>query len=388
MEIRLKSLSKHFAGVKAVDDVNLEIEDGEFISLVGPSGCGKTTTLRLIAGLEAPTSGEIYFDGKPVSRVSPGKRNVAMVFQSYAIYPHMTVLDNIAFPLEARGVAKKERVKLAKEAAEFVQIEQFLDRKPGQLSGGQRQRVALARAIVRQPSAYLMDEPLSNLDAKLRVLMRAELKRLHKRLKVTTVYVTHDQVEAMAMSDRVAVMNEGILQQVGTPDDLYYCPENQWVAGFIGSPPMNLIECTLTENGGLKCLGTGESTITLDKDLAEQLKEKPAGTKLVLGVRPEHFSVHKERQENSLEAEGYADEPLGEHVIVDLLLEDMMIKAKTAPGFTAEMGSKVYLTFPKESIYLYDQDRLLTRGCSNPLSRRPSPPLCNTSGETQILVGG
>lgn len=366
MKIVLKNLSKHFAGVKAVDDVNLEVEDGEFISLVGPSGCGKTTTLRLIAGLEMPTSGEIYFDGKPVSRVSPGKRNVAMVFQSYAIYPHMTVLDNIAFPLEARGVAKKERVKLATEAAEFVQIEQFLDRKPGQLSGGQRQRVALARAIVRQPSAYLMDEPLSNLDAKLRVLMRAELKRLHKRLKVTTVYVTHDQVEAMAMSDRVAVMNDGLLQQVGTPDDLYYCPENQWVAGFIGSPPMNLIECTLSENGGLKCLGTGESTITLDRDLAGQLKGEPAGSKLVLGVRPEHFSVHRERQENSLEAEVYALEPLGEHVIVDLLFGDMMIKAKTAPGFTAEMGSKVYLTFPKEAIYLYDEDRLLTRGCSNP----------------------
>jgi len=366
MEIRLENLSKHFGGVKAVDSVNLEVKTGEFISLVGPSGCGKTTTLRLIAGLETPTSGEIYFDGKPVSRMAPGRRNVAMVFQSYAIYPHMTVLDNIAFPLEARGVARKERVKLAKEAAQFVRIEQFLDRKPGQLSGGQRQRVALARAIVRQPSVYLMDEPLSNLDAKLRVLMRAELKRMHQKLKVTTVYVTHDQVEAMAMSDRVAVMNEGILQQVGTPDDLYYCPQNQWVAGFIGSPPMNLIECTLSETAGLKCLGTGESTITLEEGLAAELKGKAPGSKLVLGVRPEHLSVHKERKEDSLEAEVYALEPLGEHVIVDLLLQDMMIKAKTAPGFTAEMGSKVYLTFPKESIYIYDQDTLLTRGCSSP----------------------
>ncbi len=365
MKILLENLSKHFAGVKAVDDVNLEVKDGEFISLVGPSGCGKTTTLRLIAGLESPTSGEIYFDGKPVSRVPSGRRNVAMVFQSYAIYPHMNVLDNIAFPLEARGFAKKERVKLAKKAAEFVRIEHFLDRKPGQLSGGQRQRVALARAIVRQPSVYLMDEPLSNLDAKLRVLMRAELKRMHQKLKVTTIYVTHDQVEAMAMSDRVAVMNEGILQQVGTPYDLYNCPQNQWVAGFIGSPPMNLIECTLSEVDEVKCLGTGESTIKLNADLADELKGRPAGSKLALGVRPEHLSVHKEHKSDSLEAEVYALEPLGEHVIVDLLLQDTLIKAKTAPGFTAEMGSKVYLTFPQEWIYIYDQDKLLARGCSN-----------------------
>ena len=362
----LENLSKHFGVVKAVDNINLEMKDGEFISLVGPSGCGKTTTLRLIAGLETPTSGEIYFDGRTVSQVPPGRRNVAMVFQSYAIYPHMTVLDNIAFPLEARGVAKKERVKMAKEAAEFVQIEELLNRKPAQLSGGQRQRVALARAIVRRPSVYLMDEPLSNLDAKLRVFMRAELKRMHQRLKVTTIYVTHDQVEAMAMSDRVAVMNDGVLQQVGTPDELYSCPGNQWVAGFIGSPPMNLIDCTLTERNGLKCLGTGEFSIPLEDGLADEVRRKATSANLVFGVRPEHLSVHKERKTDSLEAEVYALEPLGEYVIVDVMVQDKLIKAKTAPGFTATIGSKVYLTFDKKAVYIYDHEKLLTQGCSNP----------------------
>lgn len=366
MEILLEKLSKHFGGVKAVDNINLEIKDGEFISLVGPSGCGKTTSLRLIAGLETPTSGEIYFDGKTVSRVPPGRRNVAMVFQSYAIYPHMTVLDNIAFPLEARGVAKKERVKMAKEAAEFVQIEELLNRKPAQLSGGQRQRVALARAIVRQPSVYLMDEPLSNLDAKLRVFMRAELKRMHQKLKVTTIYVTHDQVEAMAMSDRVAVLNEGVLQQVGTPDELYSCPGNQWVAGFIGSPPMNLIECTLTERDGVKYLSIGEFGIPLGDGLADELRKKVTGANLVFGVRPEHLAVHREPKADSLEAEVYAVEPLGEYAIVDVMLQDKLIKAKTAAGFTAPVGSKAYLTFDKEAVYIYDQEKLLARRCSNP----------------------
>jgi multiple sugar transport system ATP-binding protein len=289
-----------------------------------------------------------------------------MVFQSYAIYPHMTVLDNIAFPLEARGVAKKERVKKAQEAAEFVKIEEFLDRKPGQLSGGQRQRVALARAIVRQPSVYLMDEPLSNLDAKLRVFMRAELKRMHQKLKVTTIYVTHDQVEAMAMSDRVAVMNEGILQQVGTPDDLYSCPENQWVAGFIGSPPMNLVDCTLTERDGVKCLSIGDFCIPLEDSLVDEVKKKTSSPNLVFGLRPEDLSVHTEPKQDSLEVELYALEPLGEHVIVDVMLQDKLIKAKTAPGFSAEMGSKVYLTFDKEALYIYDQEKLVSRGCSNP----------------------
>lgn len=366
MEILLEKLSKHFGGVKAVDNINLEIKDGEFISLVGPSGCGKTTSLRLIAGLETPTSGEIYFDGKTVSRVPPGRRNVAMVFQSYAIYPHMTVLDNIAFPLEARGVAKKERVKMAKEAAEFVQIEELLNRKPAQLSGGQRQRVALARAIVRQPSVYLMDEPLSNLDAKLRVFMRAELKRMHQKLKVTTIYVTHDQVEAMAMSDRVAVLNEGVLQQVGTPDELYSCPGNQWVAGFIGSPPMNLIECTLTERDGVKYLSIGEFGIPLGDGLADELRKRVTGANLVFGVRPEHLAVHREPKADSLEAEVYAVEPLGEYAIVDVMLQDKLIKAKTAAGFTAPVGSKAYLTFDKEAVYIYDQEKLLARRCSNP----------------------
>ncbi|MHC3130374.1 MAG: ABC transporter ATP-binding protein [Candidatus Bathyarchaeota archaeon] len=364
--ILLKNLSKHFGGVKAVDNINLEIKEGEFLSLLGPSGCGKTTTLRLTAGLETPTSGEIYFDDRPISKVSPAKRNVAMVFQSYAIYPHMTVLENIAFPLEARGVPKKERMRRAKEAAEFVKIEELLNRKPAQLSGGQRQRVALARAIVRHPSVYLLDEPLSNLDAKLRVLMRAELKRMHEKLKVTTVYVTHDQVEAMTMSDRVAVMKEGALQQVGTADELYSRPMNKWVAGFIGSPPMNLIDCALVEKNGGKFLDAGEFTIPLNEGSADSVVRNATSSNLTFGVRPEHLSVHKEKKSDSIEGELYALEPLGECIIVDAVVGGNLIKAKIPPGFAAATGSKVYLTFDEKAMYIYDREKLLTWGYPNP----------------------
>lgn len=354
-KIYLKNLSKHFGRVKAVDNVSLEINEGEFISLLGPSGCGKTTLLRLIAGLETLTSGEIYFDDKPVSRLLPAERNVAMVFQSYALYPHMTVFDNVAFPLQVRRLRRAEIARMVKETASFLKVEELLKRKPRELSGGQRQRVALARAIVRQPAVFLMDEPLSNLDAKLRVYMRAELKRLQDKLGVTTVYVTHDQVEAMSMSMRIAVMKGGTIQQVGTSDELYLRPANTWVAGFIGSPPMNLVDCLLVEKYDRLFLEVKGFSISLEGDLSRLVKEKFTAAEVKFGVRPEDLSVHKKKQPNSIPGEVYSVEPLGEYVIVDVTVGDDLIKAKTSPGFTAEIGEQVYLSFDEKSIYIYDR---------------------------------
>ena len=255
-DINIKNLTKIYGKTIAIKDINLEIKDGELFILLGPSGCGKTTTLFSIAGLIKPDSGEIYFGEKVIFSTEnkkferPQDRNLAMVFQDYAIYPHMTVFKNIAFPLEIRKKNKQEIEKRVKSAAERLEISQLLERKPKQLSGGQRQRVALARAIVREPTAFLMDEPLSNLDAKLRVYARAELKRLHKRLETTIVYVTHDQLEAMSIGDKIAILNNGILEQVDTPDNIYNSPKNIFVAGFIGSPPMNMLEGILEQSNG------------------------------------------------------------------------------------------------------------------------------------------
>lgn len=355
VKILLKNLSKYFGGVKAVDKLNLEIKNGEFLSLLGPSGCGKTTTLRLIAGLEAPTMGEIYFDDEPVTELTPAERNVAMVFQSYALYPHMTVFENISFPLEVRKTPKVEINRRVKEASAFLKIEELLNRKPGQLSGGQRQRVALARSIVRNPSAYLMDEPLSNLDAQLRILMRAELKKLQEKLGVTTIYVTHDQIEAMSMSKRVAVMNEGVLQQIGTSHELYTRPDNTWVAGFIGSPPMNLVDCTLVRRDKKAFLDAGEFTISLGENLAELVARNASSSDLSLGVRPENFEVHKTEQPNSIKGKVHTLEPIGESVIVNVAVGAYLIKAKAAPSFTAETDESVYLSFDEKNVYIYDR---------------------------------
>ena len=359
--IVLNKLSKHFKGVKAVDNISLEIREGEFLSLLGPSGCGKTTTLRLIAGLETPTSGEIFFDEKTVTKLPPAKRNVAMVFQSYALYPHMTAFENIAFALEVRGVAKDERKKMVEDIAVFLRIEDLLDRKPAQLSGGQRQRVALARSIVRSPSVYLMDEPLSNLDAKLRLLMRAELKKLQEKLKVTTVYVTHDQIEAMTMSNRVAIMNDGAIQQIGTADELYSRPASTWVAGFIGSPPMNLVDCSLTESEDEKLLDAGEFIIHLDEDLGNLLMRNAGSAELTLGVRPGDLSIHSETQPNSIKGKIHTLEPVGEYAIVNVAVGDYLIRAKVDPAFSGAPEEEVYLTFDERAMYVYERGgKLLT----------------------------
>jgi len=280
---------KRYGEVVAVNDFNLEIQDEEFLVLVGPSGCGKTTALRMVAGLEEISDGTLKIGDRVVNELAPKDRDVAMVFQSYALYPHMSVFDNLAFGLKLRKVPKAEIDKRVREAAATIELSNLLDRKPKQLSGGQRQRVALGRAIVREPAVFLMDEPLSNLDAKLRVQTRAEIARLHQRLRTTVVYVTHDQVEAMTMGDRIAVMNFGVLQQVGPPQDLYEKPVNRFVAGFIGSPAMNFVDVTPKTDGGKTVLTDGHLELPIPDRLKASVDAGAAD--LTAGVRPEHFEV-------------------------------------------------------------------------------------------------
>ncbi len=285
-EVRFEDVCKHFDEVVAVDNFSLSIEDQEFVVLVGPSGCGKTTTLRMLAGLEEITSGNVYIAGRLINKLPAKDRNIAMVFQNYALYPHMTVFENMAFSLEMRKRSKEEIKRRVKEAADILSIQGLLSRKPKQLSGGQRQRVAVGRAIVRKPQVFLFDEPLSNLDAKLRVQTRVELKKLHERLATTAVYVTHDQVEAMTMGDRIVVMKDGLIQQVGGPLELYSSPANRFVAGFLGSPAMNFFEATLTGTGDALSLQTDTFKIDLSPEkalLVKGYREK----KVIVGIRPE-----------------------------------------------------------------------------------------------------
>ncbi|MGZ4420515.1 MAG: ABC transporter ATP-binding protein [Gaiellaceae bacterium] len=315
-------------GTVAVDDLDLLVKDGEFLVLVGPSGCGKTTALRCLAGLEEITGGQIKIDARVVNRVPSKDRNIAMVFQSYALYPHMTVFDNLAFGLKLLKTPKQEIKRRVEEAAKILNLESLLDRKPRALSGGQRQRVALGRAIVREPAAFLMDEPLSNLDAKLRVQTRAEILRLQRRLETTTIYVTHDQVEAMTMGDRVAVMRDGVLQQVGAPQELYDTPANQFVAGFIGTPPMNLLEASVSVNGGVT-IGLGGAQLPVPD---EALKAYPklrssAGRTIVAGVRSQFLHPAAERPElPTIDGEVELVEALGSESIVYFKIDAFAIR--------------------------------------------------------------
>ncbi|GAB7386730.1 sn-glycerol-3-phosphate ABC transporter ATP-binding protein UgpC [Bacillaceae bacterium] len=291
--VTLKHVYKRYAGgVVAVKDFNLEIKDKEFLVLVGPSGCGKSTTLRMIAGLEEISEGELYIGDRLVNDVPPKDRDIAMVFQSYALYPHMNVYQNMAFGLKLRKFKKEEIDKRIREAAKILDIEHLLDRKPKALSGGQRQRVALGRAIVREPQVFLMDEPLSNLDAKLRVQMRTEISKLQKRLETTTIYVTHDQTEAMTMGDRIVVMKDGVIQQAATPEEIYHKPANLFVAGFIGSPSMNFINGRITEENGNLLFTSQGLSVTLPNPQAKLIKEKGyVGKEVIFGIRPEHIGI-------------------------------------------------------------------------------------------------
>ncbi|MGI9425406.1 MAG: ABC transporter ATP-binding protein, partial [Hyphomicrobiaceae bacterium] len=321
---------------------SLEIADREFLVLLGPSGCGKTTTMRMIAGLEEPTAGEIWIGGRLVNDDLPKDRDIAMVFQNYGLYPHMSVRENIAYPLKVRGTARSEIAGRVTEAAEKVQLGEFLDRKPRALSGGQRQRVALARAIVRKPQVFLMDEPLSNLDAKLRVSMRAELKHLSHELQITTVYVTHDQIEAMTLADRVAVMENGRIQQLGTPEEIYNNPRSLFVAGFIGSPAMNLIEGEIS-NGQFVVDGRPIATVgTQDR------------SSVVLGIRSEDLTI-MDATGGDFDAPVYASELTGENVLITIEVAGRRIAAKADRHVRKQIGDVVGITINTAHMYLFDQ---------------------------------
>jgi len=315
--VELKNISKVYeGGIKAVDNANITINDKEFVVLVGPSGCGKSTTLRMVAGLEEITSGELYIDGKLMNDVAPKDRDIAMVFQNYALYPHMSVYENMAFGLKIRKFPKKEISQRVHDAAAILDIEELLERKPKALSGGQRQRVAVGRAIVRKPKVFLFDEPLSNLDAKLRVQMRAEISSLHTRLQATMIYVTHDQTEAMTMGDRIVVLKDGLIQQIGTPLGLYNKPVNRFVAGFIGSPPMNIMKSTIREDKGKLVADEGDFQIVLPASMGDTLRPY-VGKDVLVGIRPEDLIYAEKTQEGvTLTAKVEVVEPLGAEILL------------------------------------------------------------------------
>jgi multiple sugar transport system ATP-binding protein len=350
-------VTKKYGDVTAVHDFNLEIADGEFMVLVGPSGCGKTTNLRMIAGLEEISEGTLRIGDRVVNDVPPKDRDIAMVFQSYALYPHMTVRDNMAFGLKLRKVPKADIEKRVADAAGILSLDKYLDRKPKELSGGQRQRVALGRAIVREPAVFLMDEPLSNLDAKLRVQTRAEIARIHQRLGTTMVYVTHDQIEAMTMGTRIAVMSEGLLMQVGTPQTLYDSPANRFVAGFIGSPSMNFIDVTLEGTGAdAKLVGAGGWVVPLPRRLAESVAAQGV-RKIIAGFRPEHLDIGEAGSEATA-FQGKADvvEYLGNEELLHVTAANQDIVAIVGSEHRVKPGDILTLALPMDKLHLFDAE--------------------------------
>lgn len=355
--VTIKNVTKKYGNVVAVNNMSLEIRDKEFLVMLGPSGSGKTTLLRCIAGLETPEEGEIYIGETCANNVLPKDRDVAMVFQSYALYPHMNVFDNIAFSLKIRKVPSNEITKRVKEVADLLQIGHLLNRRPRQLSGGEAQRVALGRAIVRQPRVFLMDEPLSNLDAKLRLYMRMELKKLQKDLDITTIYVTHDQAEAMTMADRIAVMDSAVLQQLGSPDEIYNHPTNAFVAGFIGSPAMNFLDCTLgkEDKRSLRFIGEGFS-LTIPEWMKEAIEKEAATSEFILGIRPEDISIQNQQMKGeSIPAAIFEIEPLGFETVVDLTVGDKLLKMRITSDFKANVGGKLNIAFASDKMHVFDR---------------------------------
>ena len=374
--LSLRNVYKRYpGGVTAVIDFNLEIKDKEFIVFVGPSGCGKSTTLRMVAGLEEISEGEVYIGDRLVNDVAPKDRDIAMVFQNYALYPHMTVFDNMAFGLKLRKTPKDEIRRRVEEAARILDIEHLLERKPKALSGGQRQRVALGRAIVREPKVFLLDEPLSNLDAKLRAQMRTEISKLHQRLGTTFIYVTHDQTEAMTMASRIVVMKSGVIQQVDTPQNLYLYPCNLFVAGFIGSPQMNFIDAVIVKDGDKYFVEFGSEDTKTRAGVKYKI-ELPAsknkdncldayvGKEVIMGIRPE--DVHNEEdllatfKDGIVEADVEVTELMGAETYLYMNCEGQAINARVAPTNTARPGDKIQITIEPNKIHLFDKDTELT----------------------------
>ena len=372
-DIVLSDIEKVYEnGFHAVHKLSLDVADGEFLVLVGPSGCGKSTALRMIAGLETITSGELSIGGRVVNDLEPKDRDIAMVFQSYALYPHLTVRDNIAFALKLRKMPKPEINERVEHAAQILELTDFLDRKPAQLSGGQRQRVAMGRAIVRQPQAFLMDEPLSNLDAKLRVQMRAEVSKLQHSLNLTTVYVTHDQIEAMTMGDRVAVLSRGVLQQVDTPQALYDHPDNLFVGAFIGSPQMNLLQASVSSGSDGTVLTFGSNTLTVPAAVTEAhpTLARYDGQRIAVGIRPEHLDVAADNAPNTVHGVVEVREGLGSEVILYVTTDaigvdtsaaentaatsDRVVVARVEPHTSAQIGDRVSLAVDTSQLHLFD----------------------------------
>ncbi|MBB3710486.1 multiple sugar transport system ATP-binding protein [Limimaricola variabilis] len=340
--IELRNVVKRYGSFTGVRRMDLDIADEEFLVLLGPSGCGKTTTMRMIAGLEEPSEGEVVIGGEVVNEVDARDRDVAMVFQGYALYPNMSIYENIRFPLRMRGIGKSDQDALIRRAAEMVELGDFLDRKPGALSGGQRQRAALARAVVRQPQVFLMDEPLSNLDAKLRSSMRVQIKHLQRQLRITTVYVTHDQIEAMTLADRIVIMEKGVIRQIGTPDEIYSDPADTFVAGFIGAPPMNLVEGK-AENGRFTAPGL---VAACPPDISGRI---------TLGVRPEDCRVVTDGPAE-LAGAVYGVEPTGETTYLTLRTGETLFEVKAARDARFDLGAPVKICFDPERIYFFDTE--------------------------------
>jgi multiple sugar transport system ATP-binding protein len=357
--LELEQLDCWYGDTHAVDHIDLTVEDGELCVLLGPSGCGKTSTLRMIAGFVRPADGEVYVDGDPISHLYPGDRNIAMVFQSYALYPHKTARDHFAFPLVPAGMSQAEIRRRVEETADFLEMHDLLDRYPSELSAGQQQRVAIGRALIRRPQLFLLDEPLNNLDERLRAEMRGNLRRLQQDLQITTVYVTHDQVEAQALADKVVVMDMGHIRQVGTPQEVYRYPADLFVAGFIGTPPMNFIDCHLERTDGQAILRNSRFSLVPKTSLAERLESMPDGKELILGVRPEHIHVTPEEKEDAIPAEVYVLEPQSNELILDLKMGERILKArddKKELGFRPEIGQRVWMKFVHDAIHVFDKE--------------------------------
>lgn len=354
--VTLQNVWKYYGKTAAVKDLNIEVKDGEFLCVLGPSGCGKSSTLRMLAGLEQISAGDIRFGDRRVNELPPKDRDIAMVFENYALYPHKTVYENMANPLRLRGVDAATIDRKVKKAAELLEIGHLLQRKPMELSGGQKQRTAIGRAIVREPALFLFDEPIAHLDAKLRAHMRGELKVMQRELGTTMIYVTHDQVEAMSMADRIAVMHDGVLQQFGTPQEIYNHPVNEWVAGFVGEPPMNFLRCRLVEREGRLCVSHPSFTMPVTPGQATVLRMSANGAEVRLAMRPDEIAITPEPAPGAVEARVFVTEPLGGDMLVDCTLGEDKVLVKTKPGFAGAHGDACWLRFDTSRWHLFATD--------------------------------